>query len=68
MRTRIMSQEEYEELTDILTAAEELQDSLTPWEIEFVSSFGDRVSSYGQKTLISDKQWVVLRRIRGALK
>lgn len=64
MPSAVMEQEDYEELTDILAAAEELDSRLTPWEVNFVTDFQARVEKWERRMFVSDKQWQILRRIK----
>ena len=64
MPNQVMEPEDYEELTDILQAAEELDSRLTPWEVTFVTDFQERVEKWEQRIHISEKQWQILRRIK----
>jgi PHD/YefM family antitoxin component YafN of YafNO toxin-antitoxin module len=63
----VLSEEQYEELMDITTAALELDSRLTPWENQFITDFRERAAKWGRKVKVSEKQWVILRRIQGKL-
>ena len=65
--TEVMDQDEYDELTDILAAAEELDSRLTPWEVTFVTDFQDRVEKWERRVKVSPKQWAILQRIKDKL-
>jgi len=67
MARQSLSEEQFNELTDILTAAVELDTKLTGWESTFVTDLQVRVSKWGRKVMVSEKQWAVLRRIQGKL-
>lgn len=59
-----LTEEQHEELTDILTGAAELDAKLTPWEARFVQDMRDREAKWGRKIMVSDKQWAILRRVQ----
>ncbi len=59
-----LSPEEYEELTDILTAAVEHESVLSPVEVNFVSDMQDRVDLWDRRVHVSEKQFEWLRRIQ----
>jgi hypothetical protein len=40
---------------------------LSAWESEFMDSLRDRVVRYGVDTLVSEKQWAILKRIEAKL-
>lgn len=58
-----MDQEQTFKLELIITGAKDNWDALTEWEQNFLISIEERYKEYGQWTLVSDKQWVVLDRI-----
>jgi hypothetical protein len=60
----VMSREEYEELTDILTAAEEHESVLSPVEVNFVADMQARVDLWDRRVKVSPKQFEWLRRIQ----
>ena len=62
-RADALDLELYEEVTDILEAAEQHESRLTPWEVDFVADLQERVSLWGQRVRITDAQIEVLRRI-----
>ena len=64
---QVLTEEEYEELTDILAGAEEFEGRLSSWERGFVADFQARADKWERKIRISEKQWLVLRRIQEKL-
>jgi hypothetical protein len=61
-----MDADEYEELTDILRDAVG-NNALSEWERSFVDDMNAKVEQYGYDTMVSSKQWDVLRRIQSKL-
>jgi DNA polymerase III subunit epsilon len=52
-----------ERLQELLKTANDYIDDLSDWEQDFVTDLAAKVSQYGDKTFMSDKQWGVLERI-----
>lgn len=47
----------------IINGAKDDMDKLTEWEQNFLISLEERYNEWGDRTRISDKQWVILDRI-----
>jgi len=54
----------FKDLTELLKLAEEKESELSDWERGFISDVQSRVDEWGEKVLVSDKQWVILERVR----
>lgn len=58
-----MDSEQAFKLELIIEGAKDNWEALTEWEQGFLTSIEERYKEYGQRTLVSDKQWVILDRI-----
>jgi len=58
-----MTDEEFDELTDILLQNES-EPSLTAWEKHFIADMKVQADKWGTKLRVSKKQWDILYRIR----
>lgn len=58
-----LSTDQLLKLDMILNGSKEVPKALTDWETGFVSSMLERFETYGEGTLISEKQWAILDRV-----
>ena len=58
--------DEHDRVVELLHDAESTT-RLSDWENEFLDSLRDRVVRYGADTVVSEKQWAVLKRIEAKL-
>lgn len=58
-----MDSEQAYKLELIINGAKDNWDELTEWEQGFLVSIEERYKEYGQRTLISPKQWTFLDKI-----
>lgn len=58
-----MTPKEFDWLNKIEKEIDKCWDDLTPWEQRFMEDLLERFKQYGQRTLISKKQWEILLRI-----
>lgn len=58
-----MTDEEFDELTDILLQAQD-ESSLTPWEKNFIADMKAQADKWGTSVRVSKKQWDILFKIR----
>lgn len=56
--------ERVELLQDILGRASDFPDQLSVWEKSFLEDFEAKFKEYGTRTRVSDKQLVILQRIK----
>ncbi len=63
MATTDLSDEQYEELDNILTCCTENQEGLSGWDIGFIADIKDRFEKYDKRIFLSERQWDALRKI-----
>lgn len=61
--TPLMTKEEYKRIDWILSKAQDALSELTEWEVGFVNDMTDQLEKYGNKMIVSVRQWDVLERI-----
>lgn len=65
MSDELTTSEKVERLRTVIGAANDFPDNLSQWEKDFLSDFEKKLDQYGDRTRISDKQWVIIERIEG---
>ena len=59
--------DQHQELTEFFTDINEHSHKLTNWELGFTNDMKDRFQKYGGNTIISEKQWEIVRRIQNKI-
>ncbi len=58
-----MTEKEYKYMQKIEAEVDAAWDDLTDWEHKFIEDILSRFEMYGQRTLISKRQWGIIERI-----
>ena len=58
-----MTEKEFKQMQKIEAEVDKSWDDLSSWEQTFIEDILSRFEMYGQKTLISKKQWDIIERI-----
>lgn len=61
--SRGLTQKEFDWMISIEAEIDKAWDDLTPWEQRFIEDLLEKFKRYGDKTMISPKQWEIIPRI-----
>lgn len=62
MNERELSSDQYDALVDLFEGARTRPDKLNEWETNFISSLEQRFDQYGTKTMVSPRQWPIVKK------